>query len=185
MVGYDDVGSLPGLYFSSRIGFMKAYHRALSRGGGYRVFYAGDQTKADYSWWCEVVWENADGDHIQYVVSEELAGPSPGSGDAPEVMARLWSQGRKYGLRTVGTTQRPPQICKDFYTQSRIKWVGQQDLYDVPRMARVAGVTGQQARDLVVVKQVSGQFFRSEGSAAGGELVTVKFRPKTGVRWMD
>jgi hypothetical protein len=185
VVGYDDVGSLPGLYYTSRRGFLTALRKAVSRGGGYRVFYGGDQSTADYCWWCEVVWSILDGDHITYAVSEELSGPSPSSGEAPEPMALLLTQGRKYGLRHVGTTQRPPQISKTFYTQSRVKWVGQQDPYDVRSMARLAGVTEQQIKELQVEDKAWGQFYRSDGRASGGELVTVKFGPKKGVRWVD
>lgn len=45
-------------------------------------------------------------------------------------------------------------------------------------------VTGQQIKDLKVEDKKWGQFYRSDGRAAGGELVTLKFSPKKGVRWM-
>lgn len=184
VIGYDDVGSLPGLYFSTRRGFLTALRKAIGKGGGFRVFYGGRQTVEDHCWWCEVVYGCLDGSVITYAVSEELAAVCPSAGEAPEPAAIMMNQGRKYGLRHVGTTQRPQEISKTYYSQSRIKWVGQQALDDVRKMAGVAGVSEQQIRALV-----SGQdrceFYRSDGRASGGELVAVKPGPAKGVRWVD
>lgn len=183
VVGYDDVGSLPGLYFHDWLKFLRALRAAVSRGGGFRVFYAGDQSTDDYLRWCEVVWGILDGDHVTYAVSEEMAGPLR-PGEAPKPVGMLLTQGRKFGLRHVGTTQRPALVPTTLYTQSRIKWVGQQDLYDQRNMARVAGVTEQQIRDLVSGKDRC-EFYRTEGRSSGGELVAITPGPKVGVKWVD
>lgn len=179
VIMYDDVGSLPGLYFHSRPTFLKALQRADARGGGFRIGYAGRQDNDDHEWWCEVVWSVADGSKITYAVTEELAAVCETAGRASRNAGILMNQGRKYGVRHVGTTQRPEEISKTYYSASPIKWIGQQDTEAmVKKMSAQAAVTPAQILALQTL-----QFYKSERRAGGAELVTIKFSRAKGVIW--
>lgn len=176
---YDDVGSLPGLYFHSRLTFLKALKRAEERGGGYRIGYAGQQSNEDHEWWCEVVWSVLDGNKVTYAVTEELAAVCETAGRASRNAGIFMNQGRKYGLRHVGTTQRPEEISKTYYSASPIKWIGQQDTEAmIKKMSAQAAVSPEK-----IVSLQSLQFFKSERRAGGAELVTIKGSDAKGVFW--
>lgn len=195
VVGYDDVGSLPGLYYSSKAGFVAALKAAIKRGGGFRIFYAGTQTTADHEWWCGVVRSILDGNHITYAVTEELAAVCPHAGEAPPNAAWLLNQGRKYGLRFVGLTQRPQEISKTYYSQCTIKIIGAQSEENARKAARAAAVTEDKIRELAELneaafdaatqRQTACHFYRNEGRAGGGELVKITPGPAKGVVWKD
>lgn len=180
VIGYDDVGSLPGLYYSSRRGFLAALKAAQRKGGGFRIFYGGTQTSADHEWWCSVLWSQLDGNHITYGVTEELAAVCLHAGEAEPELARCMNQGRKYGLRFVSLTQRPQEIYKTVYSQSVVKFVGQQSEENVKKAARVAGVSEEQIEQLEPL-----QFYKNEGRAGAGELVQITASAPVGVIWKD
>lgn len=195
VIGYDDVGSLPGLYYSTRKGFLAALKVALKKGGGFRIFYAGTQAPADHEWWCGVVRSILDGNHITYAVTEELAACSSGPGEAAPNAAWLMNQGRKYGLRFVGLTQRPQEIPKTYYSQCNIKIIGAQSEENAKKAARAAAVTEDKIRELAALNDAEHDavakvqhwchFYRNEGRAGGGELVRIKPGPAKGVIWKD
>lgn len=184
LIGYDDVGVLPGLYYSTRLGFLGALRTAKKRNNGFSVFYGGTQTEEDYCWFCDVVWSQLDGDRLTHVVSEEVNTSIHRSGEAPPEVAIMMVQGRKYGLIHTATGQYPSWISSTFYSQSRIKYVGQQEMSDAKKMSLVAGVTEQQIKDLQSNEKRC-EFYRNEGRSTGGELVVVKPRDPVGIKWMD
>lgn len=195
VIGYDDVGSLPGLYFTSRKGFVSALKAAIKRGGGFRVFYAGTQTTEDHEWWCDVVRSCLDGNLVTYVVTEELASVCPHAGEAPPNAAWLLNQGRKYGVRFVGLTQRPQEISKTYYSQCTIKIVGAQSEENEKKAARAAGVSEEAIKALAAKNEEYWNprteryervhFYRNEGRASGGELLAIVPSAAKGVNWKD
>lgn len=97
----NEYGSLPGF----RTAHSRAEFVGLARGGG-RVAWPATSPE-DFEFFCRVVWARAD----CLVIVEELA-----SVTAPGKACGTWhliiSQGRGFGIRTIGITQRPAEIDK-------------------------------------------------------------------------
>jgi len=179
VVGYDDVGTLPGLYYSSRAGFLRALKSGLSK-QGFRIFYGGTKTPSDYMWFCEVVWSILDGDKETVVLTEELASVSSSSGKAEGPQLVLLNEGRKYGAVCVNTCQKTTEISKTVVSQSRVWFCGQQAVTDAAKSAAVVNVRESDIKALRI-----GEFYRYAGGPDPGVLVRPKLREKSGVKWMD
>lgn len=181
LIMWDDVGRLKGNYYRTRAGFLKALRAALVKGGGFRIGYGGPQTPEEFEWWCSVCWAILDGKKTTYMVAEELAAVSPNAGRAPPMAGMLLNQSRKYGGIFIGTTQRPEEVSKTYFTQAGIKVIGQQNSPAMVRKAATwAGVTEQQIRDLQPLS-----FYRNEGGASGGQLVKVRYKKPSNQPWHD
>lgn len=178
---WDDVGRLPGHYYRSRASFLRALMAASAGGGGFRIGYGGLQSPSEFEWFCEVVWSQLDGHRETFVACEELAAVSATTGEALPAAALLLNQGRKYGARFIGTTQRPQAVSKTFFDGCDIQYVGRQKTPAMRRKAaEVAGVTPDQIAALQNL-----QFYK-DGDGASGQLVQVRYRaPGGGIHWHD
>lgn len=178
---WDASGDHDGLHYHERAGFLRALSAGIKRGHGFRVAYAGPQTVENFEWFCEVVWAVLDGNVKTFVIAEELSAVCRGTGKATENAAVLLNQGRKYGLEFHGTSQKPQEVSKTYFDQCPVKWIGQQKSPAmIRRMSEDLGITQEQIRALQPL-----QFYVDEGRVEAPRLVTVQFREKKGVRWMD
>jgi hypothetical protein len=112
--------------FVSLIEYAKAVKAAIQSGRGFRLAYTGATGPADFDRWCRIVWAALDGWHETYVIAEELSAVCPSSAKASPEAARLLNQGRKYGMRFHGTSQKPQEVAKTFYDQCEIFYLGRQ-----------------------------------------------------------
>lgn len=105
----NEYGELPGFRIAhSRAEFVKAL-----RSGG-KWAYPAPATEFDF--FCRGVW--ARGSCL--CVAEELACCSPSSGRAVGAWHLILTQGRGYGIRTVGVAQRPAEVDKTIIAMSTL-----------------------------------------------------------------
>jgi hypothetical protein len=181
VVGWDHAGDHPGLHFYGRQSFIRALKHGIGRGGGFRIFYAGDKDPRAWEWWCEVVWAFLDGDHMTYAIGEELSAVCESTGKATPNAAVLLNEGRKYGLVFHGTSQKPQEVSKTYFDQCPIKFIGQQNSAAMCR--RMSMESGATVAEIDALQPM--QFFRSDGRKGGAELITVPYRAPAGVIWRD
>ena len=156
---------------------MGAFYRAVvagvKSGRGFRIGFNGDDTTANFEQFCRIVWATLDGKKQTFVVVEELADVSPSISKATPEFGRLLRKGRKFGARLHVTSQRSAEIPKTAYTQCTIKYIGQQEGGDVPRMAKIAGVSLEKIQALKPL-----QFYIKREGPEPGTLKTLKYRNK-------
>lgn len=178
---WDHAGDHEGLHYTTRRGFVRALRAGIEGGKGFRVAYAGPASVEDFEWWVSVVWRVLDGKYSTYVIVEELAEICPSSGRATPNAAIMLNQGRKFGLHFHGTSQRPQEVAKTYYTNCPVKYIGQQLGIDMQRkMAREIGLRPEQ---IAALQQL--QFYRHDGTANAAELVTLKYKKPARVRWPE
>lgn len=179
IVMWDQAGDYPGLHCDTRAGFIRHLRAGVAGGGGFRVAFSGPATVDNFEWWCEVVWSILDGNHLTYIIAEELSEVCPTPGKATPNAAVLLNQARKYGGRFHGTSQFPQEVAKTFYRNCTIKFIGQQMGDDMcKKMAREIGL---QAADVAALNPL--EFYRHDGTAKKPEIVPLRYKRKTGVKW--
>ena len=175
---WDQSGDHAGLHCETKAGFIRALKAGL-KAGAFRVAFAGPATIENYEWWCEVCWSVLDGNHLTYMIAEELSAVCPSAGKATPNAAILLNQCRKYGGIFHGTSQKPQEVSKTYFDQCAYKFVGQQKGRAMRRkMAEEIGVTEDQ---ITALEQL--QFYKDDGSPREPELIKLKYKPVTGVRW--
>lgn len=176
---WDHAGDHAGLHVTTRKAFVSALRTALKRGGGFRIAWAGAADVETFEWFCSVVWRVLDGRYRTVLIVEELAAVCPSAGRATQYAALLLNQGRKFGLEFHGTSQRPQEVAKTFYVNCPIKYIGQQMGYDMQR--KMGREIGLKPEDIAALKPL--EFYRHDGTAARPELVRMKYKKVTGVKW--
>lgn len=177
---WDPSGDHPGLHFESFGKFVQALRKALNRGGGFRIAFGGNRSVENYEAWCEVVWGVLDGNVETFAIVEELSAVCVTANKASPNAAVLLNEGRKYGLKFHGTSQKPQEISKTYYDQCEIRYVGRQKNGPMQRkMAVDIGVSPDAIRQLQNL-----QFYHDDGTADDPSLITIPYRPITGVRWV-
>ena len=167
---WDHVPDQTGLHFFSKAKFVAALRAGIKSGKGFRVGYSGPRTIENYEWFCEVVWRSLDGRVATYCLVEELAVVSPHPGVAPPCAQLLLNEGRKYGLHWHGTSQKPQEISKTYYTACRYKFIGWQNgLAMRKKMAAEIGITPEEIATLEPL-----EFYRHDGSARAPERLKIK-----------
>lgn len=127
-------------------------------------------TPAEWQWFSRSVWAVLDGKRETLVVAEEMAAVCKGSGKAQDAAGILINQGRKYGLVFWGTSQRPQEIEKTYYTNAAFVFVGQQSGAAMQRkMADEVGVT---PADIASLKKL--EFWKR---SPGAQAVKVVAKP--------
>ncbi len=97
----NEYGSQPGF---RRVGTRADFYREMLKGG--RVAWAAN-SPADFEFFCRCVWARGSA----LVIVEELASVT-GTAKAIGAWHLILTQGRGYGLRVIGITQRPAEIDK-------------------------------------------------------------------------
>ena len=135
-------------HYDNKRAFIRALMAGLKSGKGFRIAYAGGVDVGDFEWWCKAVWAALDGQNITYVVVEELSEVCLSVAKASPEAARLLNQGRKYGMRFHGTSQKPQEISKTYYDQCPIKYIGPQIGANIRKFAREIGEPDGRVGDL-------------------------------------
>lgn len=159
--------------FDDRAQFALAVLAGINSGKGFRIAYSGTPDPDTFEWWCKVVWLALDGKHFTYAIAEELSAVCMNAGKAGPEAARLLNQGRKYGLRFHGTTQKPQEIYKTFYDQCEVFVIGQQRGGAVDKFAKDLGIAREAIQGLQPL-----QFWVVDPKMNGGEPTKVILKYK-------
>lgn len=135
-------------HYDNKKAFIRAYIAGLESNRGFRIAYAGGVGVDDFEWFCRAVWHGLDGNNMTYVIAEELSEVCLSISKASPEAARLLNQGRKYGMRFHGTSQKPQEISKTYYDQCPVKWIGPQIGANIKKFAKEAGLAEQQINEL-------------------------------------
>ena len=147
-----------------------AHINYLKTGRGFRVAYAGDDSPANYKKFCQAVMACLDGRFLTFVIVEELAAVCTTVQRAEPDAAKMMNQGRKYGLVFHGTTQRPEEISKTYFTQCEILFAGAQT--SLAQQKKVANELGVKVADIQALQEL--EFYRREK----GRLDKIQFKYK-------
>lgn len=160
-------------HISTRPEFARSVAKAIQAGKGFRLAFSGNATPENFEWFCNLVWAALDGNKITYVIAEELSAVCKNAGKAGQWAALLMNQGRKYGLRFHGTTQKPQEIYKTFYDQCEVFYIGMQRGAAVDKFARDLGIDREEIAGLQSL-----QFWRVDPAANDGEpeKLTLKYK---------
>ena len=152
------------VHIDSRAAYVRAVAGGLKSGKGFRLAYSGEGGPDAFEWWCRVVWAALDGDHLTYVLAEELSAVCKSAAKAGPEAARLLNQMRKYGGIFHGTSQKPQEIAKTFYDQCEVLHIGKQRGPLVQKFARELGL---QPADIDGLQEL--EFWRLDPKRNGGE----------------
>lgn len=160
-------------HIDSKAEYKRAVIAAIKWGRGFRLAYSGGNGVDDFEWWCSVVWAALDGNHITYAIAEELSAVCASAAKASPVAAVLLNQGRKYGMRFHGVSQKPQEISKTFYDQCEVLHIGQQRGANIRRFSRELGLSDDDIGGLEPL-----EFWRLDASLNGGEPERYRLRYK-------
>jgi len=135
-------------HYDNKKAFVRALMAGLGSGKGFRIAFSGGVGIEDFEWWCKAVWVALNGSHLTYVVVEELSEVCISVAKASPEAARLLNQGRKYGMRFHGTSQKPQEISKTYYDQCPVKYIGPQIGANVRKFAKEIGGADSQVAGL-------------------------------------
>lgn len=187
---WDNNGDHAGLHTENKKQFIRLLKTGISQhastGKGFRVAYAG-YDHDDFEWFCNVVWAVLDGDHLTYVIGEELSQVCKHPGKASPNAARLLNQGRKFGLVFHGVSQKPQEISKTFFDQCDRKYIGCFRGDNAAKMARYLGkgLIGEVKTLDKILSLKPLEFIYDDGQAASEpELIKLNYKKVTGVKWV-
>lgn len=146
--------------------------QAIESGRGFRLAWDADPTPDNFEQFCRVVMAALDGAHETFVIAEELSLYNERVGKAAPMAAAMMNTGRKFGLIFHGTTQRPTEIPKTYYSQCETLWIGRQKtLAACKAMAAEIGVSPETLKQLPDLA-----FYVDKPGAGGAELVQLRYR---------
>lgn len=158
------------LHIDSKKTYARTVSDALASGKAFRLaFSGGDGSVEDFEWWCSVVWAALDGNYATYVLVEELSAVCSSVAKASPNAAKLLNQGRKFGMKFHGVTQKPQEISKTYYDQSEVFYIGQQRGDNVRKCAKLLGLDERFVNELEPL-----QFWRLDPKLNGGNPELVK-----------
>ena len=167
-----------GHHFTRRPKFVRALIKAIASDKPFRIALSVDPTEENYEWFCEVVWGCLDGNKLTYIFVEELADTCKSVAKASPNAGILLRRCRKYGGIFMGTTQRPQEIPKTYFTQCIHRYVGRQKGEgDHKKMAKELGVS---VEDLKSLNEL--EFFYDDGTPNRPERLQLKYKKVMGIR---
>lgn len=128
--------------------FLRLLESKNASGKPFRIGYDGKRSVEVFEIICAAVWSILDGRKETFFIVEELARVSDSPFMASHYADNLISEGRKYGLVFIATSQRPQRIAKDVYENCTRWLVGQQQGLNVRKMADDIGVPVEVVRQL-------------------------------------
>lgn len=163
VVMWDTNNDHRGRHYSKIGDFVRALDRANREnwrtGAGFRIGYDGPDTLEAYDIFCHAVMAILDGRKKTFVIVEELSAVCTHAGKARPAPAKMLNQCRKYGGVFHGTTQKPTEISKTYYSQCPVKFIGQQET--AADIKKVCADCGLQPADVAALQQL--QFIKKHG----------------------
>lgn len=164
----------PAHRYADRAAFARALAKAEASGKGFRIAFTGAASPDVHEWWCQCVCAILDGEKLTYVIDEEIASSCSRAGTADPAFRRLLNQGRKYGMRYHGTSQRPQEVPKTAYENCQVLFVGALKQHSAKYLARELSVGAESISALENL-----EFFCLD-EAAGREPVRKKLQYRKG-----
>jgi hypothetical protein len=139
--------------YKTRQNFGKTFAKAWATGKPFALAYTPVLKGADQKqqhknlqdcaeWFAKLAWAACDGNRILYAVFEEYGSYCDGAGDDKTTIGKIWTEGRKFGLRGVAIFQRSATISKTIWSNSTIKIIGAQGYEnDLQRCVEAIGCT--------------------------------------------
>lgn len=123
--------------YKTRRNFAKAFVAAWKSGKPFAMGYTpvireNDEKAAKAAlqsaaeWFARLVWAASDGNRVIYAVFEEYGEYCQGIGDDNTTIGKIWTGGRKFGIRGVAIYQRSATISKTIWSNSPRKIIGAQ-----------------------------------------------------------
>jgi len=146
--------------YKTRMNFAKVFQKAWASGKPFILAYApkltGNSEKErkkslikEAHWFGSLVWAAADGNRILYAVFEEFGEYAEGNQKDETIIGKIWTGGRKFGVRAVAIFQRSAEVPKTIWNNSPIKVIGAQGgLNDQNRVVKELGCRAADVIDL-------------------------------------
>ena len=146
--------------YKTRMNFAKIFQKAWSTGKPFILAYTpnikGNDEKArkkaliiEAHWFASLAWAAADGSRILYSVFEEFGEYAEGNQKDETIIGKIWTGGRKFGLRAIAIFQRSAEVPKTIWNNSPVKVIGAQGgLNDQTRVVKELGCKAQDVIDL-------------------------------------
>jgi hypothetical protein len=146
--------------YKSRMNFAKIFQKAWVTGKPFILAYApkpkGKTEKerkqaliVEAHWFASVVWAAADGNRILYAVFEEFGEYAEGNQKDETIIGKIWTGGRKFGVRAIAIFQRSAEVPKTIWNNSPVKVIGAQGgLNDQNRVMKELGCRAADVIDL-------------------------------------
>ncbi|GAA6154470.1 hypothetical protein [Pseudoteredinibacter isoporae] len=155
---YKRLGSRRVYAYKTKMNFSKQFARAWASGKPFVMAYTPKITGKDQKeskaklqaaaeWFAKLVWAAGDGNRILYSVFEEYGEYCEGNGDDKTTIGKIFTGGRKFGIRAIAVFQRSATVSKTIWGNSPIKVIGAQG-YEAD-IARVADALGCSRADVV------------------------------------
>jgi hypothetical protein len=107
------------------------------------------QLQSAAEWLAKLAWAAGDGKRILYAVFEEYGSYCTSVADDQTTIGKIWTEGRKFGIRGVAIFQRSATISKTIWGNSPIKIIGAQGYEnDIVRVIDAIGCTKEDVIDL-------------------------------------
>ena len=156
--GFDDISE-----------FIRALAKANESGKGYLLAYQGEADQAVFELLCQAIWAIADGSKLINFVVEEYADVCHSAAGIPKTQPyhqKMWTQGRKYGIRMLITTQRPQLVNKTAIGNVKQIWAAEQDASAAKSVANRIGISSDE-----LMKCPKGHFYHWNDSGVTREHV--------------
>jgi len=146
--------------YKTRLNFAKTFASAWTSGKQFALAYTPvirgknekenkAQLQAAAEWFAKLAWVASDGNRILYAVFEEYGEYCEGIGDDNTTIGKIWTGGRKFGLRGVAIFQRSATVSKTIWGLSPIKIIGAQGYEnDIKRCMEATGCSRADMIDL-------------------------------------
>jgi DNA helicase HerA-like ATPase len=123
--------------YKTRLNFARTFLKAWSTGKPFALAYTPiirakeekenkKQLQNAAEWFAKLAYTACDGNRILYAVFEEYGAYCEGVSDDKTTIGKIWTEGRKFGLRGVAIFQRSATISKTIWSNSPIKIIGAQ-----------------------------------------------------------
>ncbi len=157
---YKKLGKRRVYAYKTRLNFAKQFAKAWASNEPFVLAYtpkiSGENEKVRKAslqlaaeWFASLVWKAADGDRVLYPIFEEYGEYCDSIGDDQTTIGKIWTGGRKFGLRAIAVFQRSATVSKTIWGNSVIKVIGAQGYEnDVKRVCEALGCSKEDVIDV-------------------------------------
>lgn len=157
---YKRISGRQVLQYKTRLNFAKIFKKAWASGKPFIMAYSPNVTASnekdskaklqrEAEWFARLAWLASDGNRILYAVFEEYGEYSDGIGDDKTTIGKIWTGGRKFGIRAIAIFQRSATVSKTIWSNSPVKVIGAQGYEnDIKRVSEALGCTKAEVVDI-------------------------------------
>lgn len=157
---HDKIAGRKVYQYKTKMNFAKTFNFAWRSGKPFAIAYSPNIKAKDEKshkkllqvaaeWFAKLVWAASDGNRILYALFEEYGEYCDGIGDDKTTIGKIWTGGRKFGIRGIAVFQRSATVSKTIWGQSPIKVLGAQGYEnDIQRCMEATGCSHKDMVDL-------------------------------------